>query len=108
MVPDRFAASKDFAFVGRKNSWSVFRNASPTSGMPFSSSGWLLMRLQAYYNPIMNRDPRIDAYLRRKKPFARPILTRLRAVIRAGAPDAVETMKWGMPAFTRRGRILCG
>ncbi len=57
---------------------------------------------------MATRDPRIDAYIKRSRPFARPILTRLRAVVRAGAPDAQETVKWGMPAFTRGGRILCG
>ncbi len=56
----------------------------------------------------MKRDPRIDAYIERARPFARPILRRLRAAVRAQLRDGVETLKWGMPAFTRNGRIVCG
>jgi hypothetical protein len=53
------------------------------------------------------RDPRVDAYIERQAEFARPILTRLRATVRAACPEAEETLKWGMPAFMYHG-ILCG
>ena len=53
------------------------------------------------------KDPRIDAYIARSKPFARPILARLRAVVRETCPDVVETLKWGSPSFEYHG-ILCG
>jgi hypothetical protein len=53
------------------------------------------------------RDPRVDAYIARQAPFARPILTRLRATIHAACPGAEETLKWGMPSFMHHG-ILCG
>lgn len=52
-------------------------------------------------------DPRIDAYVARAAPFARPVLTHLRAVVHAAVPDVEETIKWGMPHFTHGG-ILCG
>lgn len=64
--------------------------------------------LPVRYNQAMNRDPRVDAYLRKARPFARPILRRIRSVIRANVRGGVETMKWGMPAYTRNGRIVCG
>ena len=51
-------------------------------------------------------DPRVDAYIAAAAPFARPLLAHLRGVVHAGCPDAVETIKWGMPFFMHRGRPL--
>jgi hypothetical protein len=51
-------------------------------------------------------DPRIDAYLRKAAPFARPVLEHLRAAIHAAVPDVEETIKWGFPHFMKDG-ILC-
>jgi uncharacterized protein YdeI (YjbR/CyaY-like superfamily) len=56
----------------------------------------------------MTRDPRIDAYIARQADFARPILEHLRAAIHAACPEIEETIKWGMPHFLLRGRILAG
>jgi len=55
---------------------------------------------------VMPTDPRVDAYIESKAGFARPILDHIRARIHAVCPDAVETIKWGMPFFTYRGRPL--
>ena len=55
----------------------------------------------------MKSDPRIDAYIDRAAPFAQPILSHLRSLIARRCPQGEETMKWGMPSFTYRGRILC-
>lgn len=55
---------------------------------------------------MSSTDPRIDAYIAAQADFARPILEHLRQVVRAAAPDAEETIKWGMPHFTVGGRIL--
>ncbi len=52
-------------------------------------------------------DPRVDAYIARSEPFARPILKHLRKLVHATCPDVEETLKWGMPSFTYHG-ILCG
>lgn len=52
-------------------------------------------------------DPRIDAYIARAAPFARPVLERLREMVHAGCPAVTETIKWGMPHFEYAGRILC-
>lgn len=54
----------------------------------------------------MASDPRIDAYIERQADFARPILIWLRARIHAACPDVEEGIKWGMPAFSHRGRPL--
>ena len=51
------------------------------------------------------RDPRIDAYIEKSAPFARPILTYLRSVVHEGCPDVQETMKWSAPFFDYRGTL---
>ncbi|MBI5364857.1 MAG: YdeI/OmpD-associated family protein [Planctomycetes bacterium] len=53
------------------------------------------------------RDPRIDAYIEKAAPFARPILVHLRAVVHSACPKVVETVKWGSPSFEHAG-LLCG
>lgn len=53
------------------------------------------------------RDPRVDAYIAKAAPFARPILEHLRALVHAACPDADETIKWGMPFFVVGGASLC-
>ena len=54
----------------------------------------------------MNTDPRIDAYIAKAAPFARPILDHVRERVHAAAPEAEENMKWSSPAFTVDGKIL--
>lgn len=56
---------------------------------------------------MAEQDPRIDAYIAKSAEFARPILTHLRVVVHAACPEVVETLKWGAPSFTYRGKILC-
>jgi len=55
----------------------------------------------------MTRDARIDAYIAQGAAFARPILQSIRATVARHCPDAQETIKWGMPAWTYRGQLLC-
>src|SRR5215216_3190253 len=52
------------------------------------------------------RDPRVDAYIAKKAPFAQPILEALRAIIHEAHPDIDEDIKWGAPAFMHKG-IVC-
>src|SRR3546814_15156208 len=56
----------------------------------------------------MSRDPRVDDYIARAAPFARPILEHLRALVHKAIPDAGEAIKWGMPHFTFRGKNVAG
>lgn len=51
-------------------------------------------------------DPRIDAYIAKAAPFARPILGKLRKLVHAAEPEISETIKWGMPFFECDG-IVC-
>jgi uncharacterized protein YdeI (YjbR/CyaY-like superfamily) len=54
----------------------------------------------------VNREPRIDAYIAKAAPFARPILEKVRGRVHAAAPEAEEAIKWGAPGFTVDGKIL--
>jgi hypothetical protein len=56
---------------------------------------------------MARQDPRVTAYIAKKAPFARPILKHLRSLVHEGCPEAIETIKWGMPSFEYNG-ILCG
>ncbi len=56
---------------------------------------------------MVTRDPRIDAYIEKSPPFARPILKHLRAAVHKACPDVVETLKWSHPSFEYKG-MLCG
>ncbi len=51
-------------------------------------------------------DAPIDAYLATLPVSQRDALQKLRTQIRLLAPDAVETISYGMPTFKVRGRLL--
>lgn len=50
----------------------------------------------------------VDEYLAALPPAKRVALERLRALIRAAAPDAIEGMSYGMPAFRLDDRYFLG
>jgi uncharacterized protein YdeI (YjbR/CyaY-like superfamily) len=54
----------------------------------------------------VSRDPRIDAYIAKAQPFARPILEKVRERVHAALPSVEEAIKWSMPAYTVEGKIL--
>jgi uncharacterized protein YdeI (YjbR/CyaY-like superfamily) len=56
----------------------------------------------------VSRDPRIDAYIAKAQPFARPILERVRERVHAAVPDIEEGMKWSHPTYLRNGKIVLG
>ncbi|MFL6754479.1 MAG: YdeI/OmpD-associated family protein [Sphingomicrobium sp.] len=56
----------------------------------------------------MSREPRIDAYIEKAQPFARPILEMVRERVHALVPDIEEAMKWSHPTFCRGGKIVLG
>ena len=56
----------------------------------------------------MRSDPRIDAYIARAQPFARPLLKKVRERVHAIVPDIEEAMKWSHPTFCRGGKIVLG
>lgn len=49
------------------------------------------------------KDKRVDAYIEKAQPFAKPILKHLREMVHKGCPGVEETVKWGMPGFDYKG-----
>lgn len=54
----------------------------------------------------LTRSPDVDAFLANLPADARATLEGLRRVIASAAPDAVESINYGVPAFKLRGRPL--
>lgn len=53
-------------------------------------------------------DPRVDAYIAKAAPFARPLLERLRRDMHAACGDLDESIRWGRPVFMHNGRLVAG
>jgi len=54
------------------------------------------------------KDARVDAYIGKANPFARPILRKLRKWAHQYCPDCEETLKWSAPHFQYKGKMFCG
>ena len=54
----------------------------------------------------MTPDPRVDEYLATRPADQRRVLDKLRRDVARLAPDAVETISYGMPAFKLDGHFL--
>ena len=52
---------------------------------------------------MVKKDKRVDAYIAKAQPFAKPMLIKLRQLIHKGNPEVTETIKWGMPSFNYKG-----
>ena len=55
---------------------------------------------------MRHKDPRIDAYIAKSAPFAKPILTHLRKLAHRACPQLEETLKWSMPTFDYKGTLF--
>lgn len=49
------------------------------------------------------KDKRVDAYIDKAQPFAKPILRHLRELVHKGCPDVEETIKWSFASFDYKG-----
>lgn len=49
------------------------------------------------------KDKRVDGYIVKSAPFAKPILQHIREVVHEGCPEVEETMKWSFPHFMYKG-----
>lgn len=56
----------------------------------------------------MSRDPGIDGYIAKAKPFARPILEKVRERLHALVPDIEEAIKWSHPTYSKGGKLILG
>jgi uncharacterized protein YdeI (YjbR/CyaY-like superfamily) len=56
---------------------------------------------------IKSLNPKVDAYVAKAQPFAKPIIEHLRELVHKGCPEVEETIKWSRPFFEYRGAILC-
>ena len=53
------------------------------------------------------KDKRIDAYIAKAQPFAKPILNHIRGLVHKACPSVEETMKWSFPHFGYKGSMMC-
>lgn len=53
----------------------------------------------------MPRNPAVDKYIANSAEFARPILTKIRALFHQACPNIEETMKWSFPHFEYKGIV---
>jgi len=56
---------------------------------------------------MSEKDSRVDAYIEKAAPFAKPVLIKLRKLIFQACPEAVETIKWSFPNYEAHGSMLC-
>ena len=54
---------------------------------------------------MAKKDPRVDAYIKKAQPFARPILKHLRKIVHASCPNCEESIKWQSPFFDYKGPV---
>ncbi len=47
----------------------------------------------------------IDEYIKEARPFAKPVLNKLRSLVHQACPQVEESVKWGMPAFGYQGPL---
>lgn len=53
-----------------------------------------------------NRGKTVDAYIQNSPKEAQPILRKVRQVIKKAAPEAVESISYGMPGYKFNGKPL--
>lgn len=49
------------------------------------------------------KDKRIDAYIAKARPFAKPVLKHLRELVHKACPEVEETIKWSFVSFDYKG-----
>lgn len=51
-------------------------------------------------------EPKVDAYIEKAQPFAKPILKHIRELVHKACPEVEEKIKWGMPFFDYCGEMM--
>ncbi|MCH5596618.1 YdeI/OmpD-associated family protein [Niabella ginsengisoli] len=55
--------------------------------------------------PTLNS--KVDDYIAKSADFAKPILEHFRAIVHKASPDITESIKWGVPSFDYKGKMMC-
>jgi len=55
----------------------------------------------------MAKNPAFDVYIAKARPFAQPVLKKIRALVHKTVPGVTEEIKWGSPHFAYKG-MFCG
>jgi hypothetical protein len=66
-------------------------------------SAFFLFILVSKITVMGKKDKRVDDYINKAQPFAKPILKHLRELIHKGCPDVEETIKWSFASFDYKG-----
>ncbi|TAK19041.1 MAG: hypothetical protein EPO35_00670 [Acidobacteria bacterium] len=56
---------------------------------------------------MATKNPAVDAYIAKARPFAQPILKKLRTLVHKAVPGVTEELKWSSPHFGYKG-MFCG
>jgi len=48
---------------------------------------------------------KVDAYIAKSAPFAKPVLEHIRELVHHAAPEVTEIIKWGFPFFDYKGPV---
>ncbi len=78
---------------------------NPTRYIALTGSGQLSGRSAARW-PVRSNANSIDEYIAGFPPGTRTVLEELRALIRASAPDATETISYAIPTFVLNGHLV--
>ena len=52
-------------------------------------------------------NPKVDNYIAKAADFAKPVLEHFRAVVHRASPNITESIKWGVPSFDYKGKMMC-
>ena len=52
-------------------------------------------------------ETKVDDYIEKSAPFAQPILKHYRSLVHKACPNVEEKIKWGMPFFDYKGKMMC-
>jgi hypothetical protein len=52
-------------------------------------------------------DASVESYFAQQPPDKRALLIKIRGLVEQGAPDAVPSIKWGVPIYAQNGRNIC-
>jgi uncharacterized protein YdhG (YjbR/CyaY superfamily) len=56
--------------------------------------------------PVSAKPSTVDAYIAQHDPAVQALLQQVRATVRAAAPEAQETISYGMPALRQNGMLV--